>query len=98
MLVLDLAYSERIRVQVQSPNVAVYYTNRALCHLKQKRWDLVIVDAEKALSLDDSLIKGHFLLGHALLESQQTTRALASLQTGTPEEKAFSPRVTPSTL
>ena len=57
------AYSEAICFEPSEP---VYYTNRAMCHRRREAWESVISDCEKALSLDDTSIKGHYLLGVAL--------------------------------
>ena len=57
------AYSEAICF---SPKEPVYYTNRAMCHRKRENWQAVTADCERALSLDDTSIKGHYLLGVAL--------------------------------
>ena len=57
------AYSEAICF---APNMPTYYTNRAMCHRKKSAWDSVIADCEQALRLDDTSIKGHYLLGVAL--------------------------------
>ena len=57
------AYSEAITFD---PNQSVYYTNRAMCFRKKADWDAVIADCETALLLEDTSIKGHYLLGVAL--------------------------------
>jgi len=57
------AYSEAICF---APSNAVYYTNRAMCHRKKEHWQAVVSDCDTALRLDDTSIKGHYLLGVAL--------------------------------
>lgn len=57
------AYSEAICF---APSEPVYYTNRAMCHRKKEQWDAVMADCRVALGLDDTSIKGHYLLGVAL--------------------------------
>eukprot|EP00884_Botryococcus_braunii_P004068 jgi/Botrbrau1/13662/Bobra.0292s0011.1 len=49
-----------------APKMVVLLVNRAQCHKKKGRWDLVEQDARKALELDGSLFKAHYLLGLAL--------------------------------
>lgn len=61
---------------------ALYYTNRALCHLKMKRWESVCKDCRLALDLDPCLMKGHFFLGLALLELELFDEAVKYLQRG----------------
>jgi len=53
-------YSRAINKNSSVPH---YYTNRALCYLNQKRWQLAIQDAKQALERDPNLVKGHFYLG-----------------------------------
>ncbi|KAA0192976.1 hypothetical protein HAZT_HAZT002618 [Hyalella azteca] len=60
-------YSEAI---AKKPGVSIYYTNRALCHLKSRRYDRVVQDCRAALEIDPMQVKAHFFLGQALLESQ----------------------------
>jgi len=48
---------------MKNGNVPHYYTNRALCYLNQKRWQLAAQDAKQALERDPNLVKGHFYLG-----------------------------------
>lgn len=59
-----------------------YFTNRALCHLKLKRWDASCQDCRRALDLDSGLVKGHFFLGQALLELEAYDDAVKHLQRG----------------
>ncbi len=48
---------------LKNPTVPHYYTNRALCHLNKKAWNLAVQDAKQALERDPNLVKGHFYLG-----------------------------------
>uniref|UniRef100_A0A6M2DLD0 E3 ubiquitin-protein ligase CHIP n=1 Tax=Xenopsylla cheopis TaxID=163159 RepID=A0A6M2DLD0_XENCH len=70
-------YSKAI---IKNPNMATYFTNRALCHLKLKRWDASCQDCRRALDMDSNLIKGHFFLGQALLELELYDEAIKHLQ------------------
>ncbi|XP_011695069.1 PREDICTED: E3 ubiquitin-protein ligase CHIP [Wasmannia auropunctata] len=65
---------------VKNPGQALYYTNRALCHLKLKRWESVCKDCRWALDIDPCLMKGHFFLGLALLELELFDEAVKYLQ------------------
>lgn len=69
-------YSKAI---LKSPNTSTYFTNRALCYLKMKKWDLAQQDCRRALDLERSLVKGHFFMGQALLELNLFDEAIASL-------------------
>ncbi|KAK4295618.1 hypothetical protein Pmani_021667 [Petrolisthes manimaculis] len=70
-------YSDAI---VKKPSVSVYYTNRALCHLKLKRWEMVCQDCRTALEIDPTLVKAHFFLGQALLETDNFDESIKHLQ------------------
>uniref|UniRef100_A0A7S4JKG3 RING-type E3 ubiquitin transferase n=1 Tax=Guillardia theta TaxID=55529 RepID=A0A7S4JKG3_GUITH len=62
------AFTEAISVCSDSHTL---YTNRALCHQKLGRWELVERDARLALSQPkggSNSVKAHYLLGKALLE------------------------------
>ena len=62
--------------------MAVYYTNRALCNLKLKRWELVCQDCRTALEIDPTLVKAHFFLGQALLEMDNFDESIKHLTRG----------------
>ncbi|XP_046738820.1 E3 ubiquitin-protein ligase CHIP isoform X1 [Diprion similis] len=65
---------------IKNPTQATYFTNRALCHLKLKRWDSSCQDCRRALDIDPCLVKGHFFLGQALLELELFDEAVKHLQ------------------
>ncbi|XP_049406990.1 E3 ubiquitin-protein ligase CHIP-like isoform X2 [Solanum stenotomum] len=48
------AYTEAITL---CPNVPIYWTNRALCHLKRNDWTSVEEDCRTAVQLDQSSVK-----------------------------------------
>ncbi|XP_050148588.1 E3 ubiquitin-protein ligase CHIP-like isoform X2 [Malus sylvestris] len=48
------AYTEAITL---CPNVPVYFTNRALCHLKRNDWKKVEEDSRRAIQLDHNSVK-----------------------------------------
>ncbi|KAL3272392.1 hypothetical protein HHI36_013869 [Cryptolaemus montrouzieri] len=70
-------YSKAI---IKNPDVAHYFTNRALCHLKLSRWHDACTDCRRALDMDPCLVKGHFFLGQALLELESYDEAIKHLQ------------------
>jgi len=65
---------------IKNPTKATYFTNRALCHLKLKRWEQSCQDCRRALDMDQNLIKGHFFLGQSLLELEYYDEAIKHLQ------------------
>ncbi|XP_053973081.1 E3 ubiquitin-protein ligase CHIP [Hylaeus volcanicus] len=65
---------------IKNPSQALYFTNRALCHLKLKRWESSCQDCRRALDIDPCLVKGHFFLGLALLELELFDEAVKHLQ------------------
>ncbi|KAJ8319117.1 hypothetical protein KUTeg_004208 [Tegillarca granosa] len=65
---------------IKSPNTPTFYTNRSLCYLKLKKWDLAVQDCRRALDMDRSLVKGHFFMGQALGELHMYDEAVASLK------------------
>ncbi|KAF6139651.1 hypothetical protein GIB67_033655 [Kingdonia uniflora] len=71
------AYTEAITL---CPNVPIYWTNRALCHLKRNDYTKVENDCTKALQLDSNTLKAHYLLGLALLQRQQHSLGIKELE------------------
>merc|ERR1712038_1450909 len=72
------SYSKAIAL---NPNIPTYYTNRALCYMKNNRWAQAVQDSKAALERDSSLVKGHFYLGTSLLELDKLDEAIKHLQT-----------------
>ena len=58
-------YSRAIAVDA---TVASYFTNRALCHKREKRYPEALEDAEAALALDETNVKGLYIKGDALVQ------------------------------
>ncbi|KAK6187451.1 hypothetical protein SNE40_005478 [Patella caerulea] len=75
----DDAISCYTKAIAKNQNVATFFTNRALCHLKLRQWDLAAKDCQQALDLDRLLVKGHFFLGQAFVEQGSYDEAIASL-------------------
>ncbi|XP_028143806.1 E3 ubiquitin-protein ligase CHIP [Diabrotica virgifera virgifera] len=65
---------------IKNPSVAHYFTNRALCYLKLLEWDQACMDCRRALDMDSNLVKAHFFLGQALLETDNYDEAIKHLQ------------------
>uniref|UniRef100_A0A8C5B675 E3 ubiquitin-protein ligase CHIP n=1 Tax=Gadus morhua TaxID=8049 RepID=A0A8C5B675_GADMO len=70
-------YSKAIN---RNPSVAVYYTNRALCHVKLQQHDKALADCKHALELDGQSVKAHFFLGQCHLELENYDEAIGNLQ------------------
>lgn len=68
--------------QIKNPNNATYFTNRALCNIKLKKYDAACQDCRRALDMDPNLIKGHFFLGLSLMEISSYDEAIKHLQRG----------------
>ncbi len=68
--------------QSKNPSVPTFFTNRALCYLKMKQWELACQDCKRALEMDNTLIKGHFFHGQANMEMNLCDEAIASLMRG----------------
>lgn len=70
-------YSKAI---LKKPSSATYFSNRALCYVKLRQWELACQDCRRALELDANSVKGHFFLGNALLELENYEEAVKYLQ------------------
>ncbi|KAK9057459.1 hypothetical protein SSX86_022294 [Deinandra increscens subsp. villosa] len=71
------AYTEAITL---CPNVPVYWTNRALCHRKRNEWARVEEDSQRAVRLDPKSVKGHYMLGLALLQREIYAEGIKALE------------------
>ncbi|XP_057451437.1 E3 ubiquitin-protein ligase CHIP [Lotus japonicus] len=71
------AYTEAITL---CPNVPVYWTNRALCHLKRNNWERVEEDCRRAIQLDSNSVKAHYLFGLVLLQKQEYAKGIRELE------------------
>ena len=69
-------------LQIKNPNTALFFTNRALCHLKLRQWDKALQDCQRALDIDRSWVKGHFFMGQAFVEQAMYDEAITSLKRG----------------
>lgn len=59
-----------------------FYTNRALCYLKLKKWDEAVKDCKRALDLDNNAVKGHYFLGEAYMELNMFDESINNLSKG----------------
>ncbi|XP_031255667.1 E3 ubiquitin-protein ligase CHIP isoform X2 [Pistacia vera] len=71
------AYTEAITL---CPNVPIYWTNRALCHLKRNDWTKLENDCRKAIQLDHKSVKGYYMLGLALLKKMEYSEGVKELK------------------
>ncbi|KAL9275864.1 E3 ubiquitin-protein ligase CHIP-like protein [Drosera capensis] len=71
------AYTEAFTL---CPDVAVYWTNRALCHRKRNEWTRVEEDCRRAIELDHGSVKAYYLLGLSLLEKQEFSGGVKELE------------------
>lgn len=62
--------------------MSTYYTNRALCYLKLKRWSEAINDCKRALELDGNAVKAHYFLGEAYMEQNMFDESIQYLLKG----------------
>jgi len=63
----------------KNPAVSTYYTNRALCYIKLKQWEMTCTDCKRAQEIEPSSVKSHFFYGQALLEMSLFDEAIAAL-------------------
>lgn len=75
----DDAISCYTKAIIKNPGTATFFTNRALCYLRLKQWELSIQDCKRALELDRRLVKGHYFMGLALTELNHYEEAISSL-------------------
>lgn len=71
-----------IYLQIKNPHNPTYFTNRALCYIKMKKFEAACQDCRRALDMDQNLIKGHFFLGLSLHELHMFDEAIKHLQRG----------------
>jgi len=77
----EQALKQYSRAIQKAPTCDVLFTNRALCKIKLKKFDDACIDAREAISLSSISVKGHYLLGQALMHLSRYDDALKSLQT-----------------
>lgn len=77
----EQALKQYSRAIQKAPTCDVLFTNRALCKIKLKKYDDACTDAREAIVLSQINVKGHYLLGQALMHLERYDDALKSLQT-----------------
>ncbi|KAL6590442.1 hypothetical protein U3516DRAFT_651620 [Neocallimastix sp. 'constans'] len=61
---------------IKNPKNIVYYTNRALCNIRLRKFEEAIYDCKKAIDIDKNSLKGNYLLGQAIIESSSSPARL----------------------
>lgn len=69
-------------LQVKNNSVPAFYTNRALCYLKLKKWEEAVKDCRRALELDSNSVKGHYFMGEAYMEQSMYDESIKYLSKG----------------
>eukprot|EP00461_Guttulinopsis_vulgaris_P002593 UN02594 len=62
------------------PKNPVYFTNRSMCYFKMQEYAKSLRDAQKAIGLNSSWVKGYYRAGMAQIELGDLKAALASLE------------------
>lgn len=73
-----------------NPNLHVYYTNRAFCHIKMENFGSAIADASKAIELKGDFPKGYYRRGSAyaaLGKYKEAVKDFKSLVKVAPQDK-----------
>jgi len=68
-------YSKAIEID---SNNHVYYTNRATAYAGMEEWEKCLADSNKAISIKDDWVKGHFRKGQALVGLKRYEEGLVS--------------------
>ncbi|KAJ8037055.1 STIP1-likey and U box-containing protein 1 [Holothuria leucospilota] len=76
----DEAISCYTKAIMKNPQDAKFFTNRALCNMKLKKWTDVADDCRHAIEIDRSSVKGYFFLGIAQLEQELYDEAILNLR------------------
>jgi len=61
---------------IKNSNNTVYFTNRALCYIRLKKFEEAIIDCKRAIEIDEKSLKGNYLLGQAIIESSNSPARL----------------------
>ncbi|KAL2484657.1 E3 ubiquitin-protein ligase CHIP [Abeliophyllum distichum] len=70
-------YSQAI---VENPENPLIWRRRAMCYFKLSNWSEVVEDAKMVLFLDSRSVKGHFLMGSALLKMSHHEDGVLEIQ------------------
>lgn len=61
------SFTKAIDLKVETPNMAIYLSNRAMIHLKMENFGLAISDANQAIKIDSTYVKAYYRRASALL-------------------------------
>ncbi|XP_010524657.1 PREDICTED: E3 ubiquitin-protein ligase CHIP isoform X2 [Tarenaya hassleriana] len=86
-----LAIDAYTRAKDLCPNVSAYWTNRARCHQMRNDWTKVEKDCLNAIKVDNNSVKGHYMLGLALLQKEDKEGGLKELQMALNLERVGNP-------
>ncbi|KAK0402677.1 hypothetical protein QR680_016470 [Steinernema hermaphroditum] len=64
---------------IRDSNEASYFTNRALCFLRLKKWDRAMDDCRKAMELDPKNVKANYYYGKAQFHAHNYDEAIKIL-------------------
>lgn len=53
-------FTDAISLNIETPKNAIYYSNRAMCHIKLENFGFAIEDANKAIEIDKDYIKAYY--------------------------------------
>ena len=70
-------YSEAIEL---NENSAIYFSNRAFCHMKMENYGLALIDANDAINIDPNYPKGYYRKADANIAMNKYKDALESLK------------------
>lgn len=73
-------YTHSIELLGNHPKSAIYYSNRANCHLKMENYGLAINDADLAIEIDPKYAKSYFRKADAQIILNHYEEALKSLK------------------
>jgi len=70
------AIKEYTTAIIKNSKNIVYFTNRALCYIRLKKFEEAINDCKRAVEIDNKSLKGNYLLGQAIAESSNSPARL----------------------
>lgn len=77
----DGAIKEYTKAIIKDSNNQAYFTNRALCRLRLKRYEEALTDCQKAIELAPDSMKAFFYKGQSLLALDRPNEALSACKT-----------------
>ena len=55
-----LKFTDSINLNIETPKNAIYYSNRAMCHIKLENFGFALEDANKAIEIDKDYLKAYY--------------------------------------